>query len=305
MLMVLLPLFICLVYIVKDLVPDLTLFYKQYKSIEPYLQNDNVPEKGEFLQSPEDRLKLDGMYECILCACCSTSCPSYWWNQDEYLGPAALMQAYRWIADSRVCCLFSIGFSVVFLVLTSWLQDAYGAKRKEKLQNEMSMYRCHTIFNCKYDFHSIFKIWACLNAFPSRLSYMSQGSQPRRCYPENEARDGYGVNEYPELSHITYVLPFQQIDTYFLYHCLPETKKTSVLYRIRVLFCTSPNGQWYAIKVSILHVVFRFAIFPALGLLNHVMNGVIAMRPTTSDNCAIIIYLHFILAVHWHVRTGL
>lgn len=92
-----------LVYIVKDLVPDLTLFYKQYKSIEPYLQNDNPPEKGEYIQSQQDRKKLDGMYECILCACCSTSCPSYWWNQDEYLGPATLMQAYRWIADSRVC----------------------------------------------------------------------------------------------------------------------------------------------------------------------------------------------------------
>lgn len=90
-------------YVVKDLVPDLTLFYKQYKSIKPYLQNPNPPEDGkEFLQSPEDRKKLDGMYECILCACCSTSCPSYWWNQDEYLGPATLMQAYRWIADSRV-----------------------------------------------------------------------------------------------------------------------------------------------------------------------------------------------------------
>ncbi|KAG1726687.1 iron-sulphar subunit protein of succinate dehydrogenase, partial [Suillus lakei] len=81
-------------YIVKDLVPDLTLFYKQYKSIKPYLQNDNPPEKGEFLQTQEDRKKLDGLYECILC-------PSYWWNQDEYLGPATLMQAYRWIADSR------------------------------------------------------------------------------------------------------------------------------------------------------------------------------------------------------------
>ncbi|KAI0300553.1 iron-sulphar subunit protein of succinate dehydrogenase [Multifurca ochricompacta] len=114
-------------YVVKDLVPDLTLFYKQYKSIEPYLQNDNPPAHGEFLQSPEDRKKLDGLYECILCACCSTSCPSYWWNQDEYLGPATLMQAYRWIADSR---------------------DGYKAHRKEKLQNEMSLYRCHTIFNC-------------------------------------------------------------------------------------------------------------------------------------------------------------
>lgn len=73
-------------YIVKDLIPDLTQFYKQYRSIEPYLQADSVPEHGEHLQSPEDRRRLDGMYECILCACCSTSCPSYWWNQDEYLG---------------------------------------------------------------------------------------------------------------------------------------------------------------------------------------------------------------------------
>ena len=116
------------VYIVKDLVPDLTLFYKQYKSIEPYLKNDNPPAQGEFLQSPEERRKLDGMYECILCACCSTSCPSYWWNQDEYLGPATLMQAYRWMADSR---------------------DGYKKERGEKLQNEMSLYRCHTIFNCE------------------------------------------------------------------------------------------------------------------------------------------------------------
>lgn len=114
-------------YIIKDLVPDLTLFYKQYKSIKPYLQNDNPPAQGEFLQGPEERRKLDGLYECILCACCSTSCPSYWWNQDEYLGPATLMQAYRWIADSR---------------------DSYGTERKEVLQNEMSLYRCHTIFNC-------------------------------------------------------------------------------------------------------------------------------------------------------------
>nr|UMK69360.1 complex II functional subunit B [Ganoderma lucidum] len=114
-------------YIVKDLVPDLTQFYKQYKSIEPYLQNDNPPADREFLQSQEDRKKLDGMYECILCACCSTSCPSYWWNQDEYLGPATLMAAYRWMADSR---------------------DTYKAHRMEKMQNELSLYRCHTIFNC-------------------------------------------------------------------------------------------------------------------------------------------------------------
>ncbi|CAH7690107.1 succinate dehydrogenase iron-sulfur subunit, mitochondrial [Phakopsora pachyrhizi] len=114
-------------YIIKDLVPDMTHFYKQYKSIQPFLKNDNPPKEGEFLQSPEDRKKLDGMYECILCACCSTSCPSYWWNQDEYLGPAVLMQAYRWIADSR---------------------DSFSDERKEKLQNTFSLYRCHTIFNC-------------------------------------------------------------------------------------------------------------------------------------------------------------
>lgn len=114
-------------YVVKDLIPDMTQFYKQYKSIEPFLKNDNPPEKGEYYQSVEDRQKLDGMYECILCACCSTSCPSYWWNQDEYLGPAVLMQAYRWMADSR---------------------DAYGAERKAKMENSLSVYRCHSIFNC-------------------------------------------------------------------------------------------------------------------------------------------------------------
>jgi len=113
-------------YIIKDLVPDMTQFYKQYKSIQPYLQS-TPPDGKEHLQSQEDRRKLDGMYECILCACCSTSCPSYWWNQDEYLGPATLMQAYRWIADSR---------------------DTKSAERKEKLQNTLSLYRCHTIFNC-------------------------------------------------------------------------------------------------------------------------------------------------------------
>ncbi|PWN53849.1 succinate dehydrogenase iron-sulfur protein mitochondrial precursor [Violaceomyces palustris] len=114
-------------YIVKDLVPDLTQFYKQYRSIEPYLKSANPPKEGEHLQSPEERRRLDGLYECILCACCSTSCPSYWWNQDEYLGPAVLMQAYRWMADSR---------------------DSFGAERREKLENTFSLYRCHSIFNC-------------------------------------------------------------------------------------------------------------------------------------------------------------
>lgn len=115
-------------YIVRDLVPDLTHFYKQYKSIQPYLQRSSVPADGkENLQSIADRKKLDGLYECILCACCSTSCPSYWWNQQEYLGPAVLMQAYRWLIDSR---------------------DEATHLRREMLENSMSMYRCHTILNC-------------------------------------------------------------------------------------------------------------------------------------------------------------
>lgn len=115
-------------FIVRDLVPDLTHFYKQYKSIQPYLQRESHPADGrENLQSIEDRAKLDGLYECILCACCSTSCPSYWWNQQEYLGPAVLMQAYRWLIDSR---------------------DEAGKLRREMLQNSMSLYRCHTIMNC-------------------------------------------------------------------------------------------------------------------------------------------------------------
>ncbi|KAH6604334.1 succinate dehydrogenase iron-sulfur [Trichoderma cornu-damae] len=115
-------------YVVKDLVPDLTHFYKQYKSIQPYLQRDTPAEDGkEYRQSKADRKKLDGLYECILCACCSTSCPSYWWNSEEYLGPAILLQSYRWLIDSR---------------------DERKAERKAKLENSMSLYRCHTILNC-------------------------------------------------------------------------------------------------------------------------------------------------------------
>ncbi|KAG7662062.1 SDH2 [[Candida] subhashii] len=115
-------------YVVKDLVPDLTLFFQQYKSIQPYLQRDTKPADGrENLQSIEDRAKLDGLYECILCACCSAGCPSYWWNQQQYLGPAVLLQAYRWLIDSR---------------------DEYTKDRKLMLQNSMSLYRCHTIMNC-------------------------------------------------------------------------------------------------------------------------------------------------------------
>ena len=87
--------------IVRDLVVDMGQFYKQYERIEPYLQNDQPQPAAERLQSPEERSKLDGLYECILCACCSTACPSYWWNSEKFLGPAALLQAYRWIIDSR------------------------------------------------------------------------------------------------------------------------------------------------------------------------------------------------------------
>jgi len=123
--------------LLKDLVPDMSNFYAQYKSIEPWLQADAeltktdttgpAPYGSEHLQSPEERKKLDGMYECILCACCSTSCPSYWWNADNYLGPAVLMQAFRWISDSR---------------------DGQTAKRRANLDDPFKLYRCHTIMNC-------------------------------------------------------------------------------------------------------------------------------------------------------------
>lgn len=116
-------------YVVKDLVPDLTNFYNQYKSIQPWLKRKTPKKEGEkeFYQSKEDRAKLDGMYECILCACCSTSCPSYWWNPENYLGPAVLMQSYRWIADSR---------------------DEFKAERLAEMNDTMKLYRCHGIMNC-------------------------------------------------------------------------------------------------------------------------------------------------------------
>jgi len=115
--------------VIKDLVPDMNNFYRQYKSIQPWLQPAQARSigQGEYPQSIQDRKKLDGMYECILCACCSTSCPSYWWNGDTYLGPAVLMQAYRWIADNR---------------------DSQGAKRLAALNDAFKLYRCHTIMNC-------------------------------------------------------------------------------------------------------------------------------------------------------------
>ncbi|XP_016958774.1 succinate dehydrogenase [ubiquinone] iron-sulfur subunit, mitochondrial [Drosophila biarmipes] len=118
-------------YVVRDLVPDMNNFYEQYRNIQPWLQrkNEATEKKGkaQYLQSVEDRSKLDGLYECILCACCSTSCPSYWWNAEKYLGPAVLMQAYRWIIDSR---------------------DENSAERLSKLKDPFSVYRCHTIMNC-------------------------------------------------------------------------------------------------------------------------------------------------------------
>ena len=112
--------------VIKDLVPDLTNFFAGYQSIQPYMQSGEAPEK-ERLQSPEDREKIDGHYECILCACCSTSCPSYWWNSEKYLGPAALLQAHRWIADSR---------------------DEATSARLDALEDPFKLYRCHTIMNC-------------------------------------------------------------------------------------------------------------------------------------------------------------
>ncbi len=113
--------------VVKDLVPDLTHFFAQHRSIEPWLKTETPPPEGEWRQSREDRQQLDGLYECILCACCTTSCPSYWWNGDRYLGPAALLQARRWVVDSR---------------------DEATGERLDNLEDPFRLYRCHTIMNC-------------------------------------------------------------------------------------------------------------------------------------------------------------
>jgi succinate dehydrogenase / fumarate reductase iron-sulfur subunit len=114
--------------VVKDLVPDFKHFYAQYASIKPWLQTvSTTPSGKERLQAPADREKLDGLYECILCACCSTGCPSYWWNSDKFLGPAILLQAYRWLADSR---------------------DEMTGERLDALEDPFRLYRCHTIMNC-------------------------------------------------------------------------------------------------------------------------------------------------------------
>jgi succinate dehydrogenase / fumarate reductase iron-sulfur subunit len=113
--------------VVKDLVPDLTNFYAQQASIQPWLETVSPTPEKEWRQSHDERVKLDGLYECILCACCSTSCPSYWWNSDRYLGPAALLQAARWIYDSR---------------------DEAKGERLDNLEDPFRLYRCHTILNC-------------------------------------------------------------------------------------------------------------------------------------------------------------
>jgi len=114
--------------VIKDIVPDMTHFYAQYATVKPWIQTHSAPPPDrERLQSQDDRDKLDGLYECILCACCSTSCPSYWWNGDRYLGPAVLLQAYRWLADSR---------------------DEAKGERLDDLEDPFRLYRCHTIMNC-------------------------------------------------------------------------------------------------------------------------------------------------------------
>ena len=114
--------------VIKDLVPDINGVYQQYNSIQPWLKNDSTPPADrERLQSPEQREKLDGLWECILCFCCSTACPSYWWNGEKILGPAALLQSYRWLADSR---------------------DTHQDERLEALEDPFKLYRCHTIMNC-------------------------------------------------------------------------------------------------------------------------------------------------------------
>ncbi|WKX95962.1 hypothetical protein Q1695_012428 [Nippostrongylus brasiliensis] len=116
-------------YVVKDLVPDLNLFFEQYASIQPWLQKKSSVTLGDqqMYQSIKERARIDGLYECILCACCSSSCPSYWWNADKYLGPAVLLQAYRWIVDSR---------------------DDYAMERLHRMHDNYSVYKCHTIMNC-------------------------------------------------------------------------------------------------------------------------------------------------------------
>jgi len=113
--------------VIRDLVVDMSLFYRQYEKVRPWLINDTAPPAQERLQSPEEREQLDGLYECILCACCSTSCPSFWWNPDRFVGPAGLLQAYRFLADSR---------------------DTAASERLSALQDPFSVFRCRGIMNC-------------------------------------------------------------------------------------------------------------------------------------------------------------
>ncbi len=113
--------------VIRDLVVDMTEFYRQYEKIKPYLQNDDPAPAKERLQSPKDRAKLDGLYECILCACCSSSCPSFWWNPDKFIGPAGLLQAYRFVIDSR---------------------DTHTEERLAELEDPFSVFRCRGIMNC-------------------------------------------------------------------------------------------------------------------------------------------------------------
>jgi len=113
--------------IIRDLIVDMTQFFKQYNSIKPFVINHDPPPEKERLQSPQDRLELDGLYECILCACCTTACPSFWWNPDKFVGPAGLLAAYRFIADSR---------------------DQATNERLDNLEDPYRLFRCHTIMNC-------------------------------------------------------------------------------------------------------------------------------------------------------------
>ena len=113
--------------VIRDLIVDMTQFFKQYHSVSPFLINDTPPPEKERLQSPQEREELDGLYECVLCACCSTSCPSFWWNPDKFVGPAGLLQAYRFIADSR---------------------DEATGQRLDNLEDPYRLFRCHSIMNC-------------------------------------------------------------------------------------------------------------------------------------------------------------
>ena len=113
--------------VIRDLIVDMSQFFKQYRSVRPYLISDEQPPQRERLQSPADRAELDGLYECILCACCSTACPSFWWNPDKFVGPAGLLQAYRFIADTR---------------------DSRINERIDNLEDPYRLFRCHTIMNC-------------------------------------------------------------------------------------------------------------------------------------------------------------